>query len=343
MLYRGYSIIRIIIALLIMIYIVKKNKKQRKMTGRMRLWAIFSIILIMPVSYSKMHMIFLDPKVLFLTIIILYEVYLKIYVKIRNKNYELETYKDIDTLNREVDFEYNPSILGYLMYQKLELKDLSADILNLYARKIINIKFDEKSKYSIDYGEKYEDYKESLNLGDRYIIKKILETPSKFNFLDWKHRILSIYESYSLSKNKEYISNKKFYIINIAIVILGTIIFKIIFNSIGLGIFISLLLALAFTFCYATIYENGNNKNLKLTAKGEKEIKKCMKLKRFMEEYTLLEDRSVEEICIYESYIPYAVALDVNKKYYGTIFDIFGKEELKNIIEDIDVIEYYNE
>ena len=53
-----------------------------------------------------------------------------------------------------------------------------------------------------------------------------------------------------------------------------------------------------------------------------------------MENYTLLKNRNVEEIVIYERYIPYAIALGVNVTYRNTMFDIFDEEELKSIIED---------
>ena len=36
------------------------------------------------------------------------------------------------------------------------------------------------------------------------------------------------------------------------------------------------------------------------------------------------------------------VAIEYPDIVIGTIYDIFGKEELKDIIEDIDIIEYYN-
>lgn len=334
------------IAIVAIIMLVFRINEEEKMTKKKRFLAIICLILMIPIEVFPQgykYMILINPGVFIGIAIILYGIYLKIHVKVRNKNYEIETYKDIDILNREVKFNYNPSIVGYLMNQELELRELSADILNLYAKKIINIKKDEKNHYNIECGEKYEEYKQVLNSSDKYIIDKLLVNDlDKFDFLEWKHNVKDEYEVLNLSKTKEYMSDKKFYTIVVTMVILGTIIFKILFNSIGWGIIVSLLIALGFVLGYSTIYQNSDNKHLKLTQKGEEEIKKCIKLKRFMEEYTLLEDRTPEEICIYESYIPYAVALGVNKKYYGTIYEIFGKEELKDIIEDIDIIEYHN-
>ena len=56
-----------------------------------------------------------------------------------------------------------------------------------------------------------------------------------------------------------------------------------------------------------------------------------MKFKRFIQEYTLLKERSIEEIAIYESYIPYAIALDVNVQYKNTSFDIFDGMNLEEM------------
>ena len=53
-----------------------------------------------------------------------------------------------------------------------------------------------------------------------------------------------------------------------------------------------------------------------------------------MENYTLLKDRNMEEIVIYERYIPYAIALDVNVTYKDALFDIFEEEEFYSIIKD---------
>lgn len=332
---------------LIAVFIIKACKigDKEKMTKKKRFIAIICMMLMLPTELffrGNIYMILANPILVLGIGTILYGIGLKIYVKVRNKSYEEEIYCDIDTLHRDVKFEYNPSIVGYLMNQELELRELSADILNLYAKKIINIKKDERNNYIIEQGKKYEEYEKVLNSGDKYILEKILKNSSKFNFLEWKHIIKEEYEVLNLSKKKEYMSNKKFYVIVIAIVILGIIISKVVFDSIGSGIIISPLIALAYVLIYSVIFQNSDNKHLQLTEKGEEEIIKCIKLQHFMEEYTLLKDRKPEEIVIYESYIPYAVALGVNKKYYGTIFDIFGEEELKRIIEDIDVVEYYN-
>ena len=211
--------------ILIAVIIVKMCKidDTEKMTKKKRFILIISMLLMFPtemVFQGNIYMIIANPILVLGLGIILYGIVLKIYVKVRNKNYE-EIYCDIDTLQRDINFEYNPSIVGYLMNQELELRDLSADILNLYAKKIINIKKDEISHYIIEQGEKYEDYEKVLNSGDTYILEKILKHSLKFNFLEWKHIVKDEYETLNLSKKREYMSNKKFYTIVVLILIIG--------------------------------------------------------------------------------------------------------------------------
>ena len=59
-------------------------------------------------------------------------------------------------------------------------------------------------------------------------------------------------------------------------------------------------------------------------------------VKKFIKDYTLLKERTINEIEIYESYIPYAITLDVNVQYKNTKFDIFDENEIQSIINESD-------
>ena len=87
---------------------------------------------------------------------------------------------------------------------------------------------------------------------------------------------------------------------------------------------------------FANFIKNSENTNGFLSSYGESELKKWMKFKKFIQEYTLLKERSIEEIAIYESYIPYAIALDVNVQYKNTQFDIFDEKEMESIVNESD-------
>ena len=53
----------------------------------------------------------------------------------------------------------------------------------------------------------------------------------------------------------------------------------------------------------------------KLNRKGKDELIKWIKFKKFIKEYSLIKDRKIEEVVLYEKYIPYAMALGINKEY----------------------------
>ena len=176
---------------------------------------------------------------------------------------------------------------------------------------------------------------------DCYIILYIQNKEWKFDFSMWKQMVKSTYEKLEFSHKKETINEKNFSRVILFIGIILFIIIEVIYKFGFLGsLLITLCILLTITLIAHIINSNIAARYMKLTEHGEKVIKDCIKLKKFMEEYTLLKDRTVEELCVYESYIPYAVALGVNRKYEGAIFEIFDKE-LSNILEDIDRFEMY--
>ena len=336
---------KIIVVILILCasYSIKKKKLTAKGLALYFLGFVLCIIPAKITNIEQIYIVFRIPQVWMGIIVLACFVILRLAIKFRNKYYEMDANDDINILKRTIDFEYNPSISGFLFNHKLELKDLSADILNLYAKKIVEIKKNQNGKNEIQLGKKYESYKSELKPSDKYILEYIENNNSKFNFSEWRNQIKKEYDKLGFSENKEYISDKMFFIMIISIIVISILIFKVICNwEFITAFFISIGISLVITFIVYILYINISTRYIRFTEKGKNAIKDCIKLKVFMEEYTLLKDRSVEEICIYENYIPYAIALGVNKKYEGTIFEILG-EELTNIIEDIEIIEFYDE
>ena len=84
-------------------------------------------------------MIFANPVVLILTMFVLYPILRYIIRVSRNISYKIDAFNDIQTLNREINVKYNPSIVSYLIDGEINQRALAADIMNLYAKKIINI------------------------------------------------------------------------------------------------------------------------------------------------------------------------------------------------------------
>lgn len=263
-----------------------------------------------------------------------------IYKKIRNKKYLKETYNDNDFLSREISTQIPPSIVGYLFYQKVKYKHLIADIMDLYAIKAIDIKKQEDNTFKIEPIEN-ENAKKITSESQRYILNTLVDKNDDklFNYTEWKKLVIKEY------KNNNW--TKKIETANAIIITIIVVIFSIIGGIKGwnidgggdkglacAGVLAGFVISIFVICFYIAFMEIQKENGIFLNKKGKEELKKWIKLKNFMENYTLLKDRNIEEIVIYERYIPYAIALGVNVTYKNTVFDIFEEEEFKSIIKD---------
>lgn len=287
-----------------------------------------------------------NPVFVILCIVILFGVFLFIYKKYRNLKYQKESYEDINYLNRDMSTEYPPSIVGYLINQKLRYKDLIADIMELYAQKIIDIsKTNEHGETKIHFHLKEDGYRNKVTSQSQlYIIRTLIDDKQNviFDFGIWKLYVLKEYKIRKFAREKNDNTSKKIIIVMIiCMIIIGGFIGGIVESKthfsgmmmiIGLvgGAFIGTLAGAAFL----NFMKSPENTNVFLSSYGESELKKWMKFKKFIQEYTLLKERTIEEIAIYESYIPYAIVLDVNVQYKNTKFDIFDEKEMESIVSE---------
>ena len=72
-----------------------------------------------------------------------------------------------------------------------------------------------------------------------------------------------------------------------------------------------------------------------LSEKGKIEYTKILNFKYFLEEYTLLEDKKVDSMVLFDWYIPYAIAIDTNKGYKKDIEEILEKINIEKIFLDV--------
>lgn len=335
----------IIILLFIMAIFFSKSKNTKLRT----IGLVVSILAIIIYGF-----IYLDTAVIFnpvfvtFYIVFLFGIFLMIYIKYRNMKYQKESYEDINYLNRDILADYPPSIVGYLVKHRLRYKDLIADILELYAKKIINIsKSNEQGEKKIRFYLIDEEYKNKINSQSQlYIIETLINDTKNidFNFDIWKKLILEEYEEKKFAREKNDTNLKKVVLITIIfMVLIGGILGVIIGKSansyafpVFLGIMLGAFLGTIVGYLYITFMKSSENTNVFLSKYGENELKKWIKFKKFIEDYTLLKDRSIEETTIYESYIPYAIVLDVNVEYKNTKFDIFDENEINSIINESD-------
>lgn len=141
-------------------------------------------------------------------IIIINRIYVKNYKVIRNFIYRIEIKNTGIELYREIDAKYSPSVVSYLYNQKIEPeKDLIADILNLYARKIIDIIESSNNQNPLRlnkevYKDKY--FKNELFENDRYIIDTIVSRRFDFKYQEWLQKTIRVYrEKLNIKEDKE--------------------------------------------------------------------------------------------------------------------------------------------
>ena len=285
-------------------------------------------------------MLILYPIIIPIIMCLILGIIAYIYKKIRNKIYLKETYNDSDFLNREISTQIPPSIVGYLFCQKVKYKHLIADIIDLYAIKAINIKKQEDNTLKIE-SIKNENAKKITSESQQYILNTLVDKEDDllFNYTEWKKLVIKEYKNNNCTKKIETANAIIVTIIVLAYSIIGGIVG---WNSEGgenkglasIGVLAGFVISIFVICFYIAFMELQKENGIFLNKEGKKELKKWIKLKNFMENYTLLKNRNVEEIVIYERYIPYAIALGVNVTYRNTMFDIFDEEELKSIIED---------
>lgn len=200
---------------------------------------IYIVLLTDNFEFSKdWYLIFTNPFSLGILTVFIFEIGIKVYKYIRNKYYNIEKIKEIIELKREIDFEYNPSIVGYLFKQEVGLEELSADILNLFAKKIINIEKDNKNKIIVKEGEKYnQEIVQGLSESDKYLTENLIDNLDSFDYEKWSGYIEKEYKDREFCKEPKKIKDKK-YIFIVFIVLMISIWIEIITEEVGSGLFV---------------------------------------------------------------------------------------------------------
>lgn len=276
--------------------------------------------------------------------------FIKIFILIRNfKLYIKIKYTNSNTINREIDAKYSPAVLSYFYNFKLEpKKDILATILNLFNRKVISI---EKTNSAYNFIPNNNIDPNILPEDERYIFNFLLankENILQFSAEEWQKIVIKECERIGFNKKIEFSDTHKLtlfpIILNIIIILLfGDNILSLLFNNPTSGIlFVDILLSILFAILnflplivvedkilYIKQLLNG------LTKKGKNEIVKWIKFKNFIKNYTLIKDRKIEEIVIYEKYIPYAMALSINKEYNNENIKEFVEHYMKTVDKNV--------
>ncbi len=262
-----------------------------------------------------------------------FEIYLMIYRIIRNGNICKEINNDLDIFKRDIDCTYSPAIASILYYGKIRWKKtLVANIINLYCKGILKIEHNNnKIKFKVI---KDETNQNDISKSDKILLDYIENSNhgNKLNYKLWKKALKEEYKQLNFTKEMD-ISDTKM-ILTIIFVSLVAIIILCFTNDYGVALNIpfGLMIGTAITIMFSVFWKrNKFTLSMNLNDAGKQELKKWIKFKKFMEEYTLMKDREIEEVVLYEEYLPYSIALGVNKKSDESLQKVFDNETLLNI------------
>lgn len=335
-----YYIIFVIVSIIVLSILnsLAKSKQKSKRTaayiGLVIYFIIFFIFMYLKVSITLEYLL-LNPLTIGVLICAILAGFVYGYTFIRN--YKARKHKN--GMEREIEVDYSPSVVTCLLRQNLSYKDLIADIMNLYARKIINIDKKENNKITFKLNDR--NTKTKIGKSDAYIIETLIDDSDnkKFNFNIWKKSVNDEYQKYGFSdiNIRKMLTLKSMGIFVICIGIIGAIIVFLKSQSLSeafIGLIVGMIIGTLIV-CYLLGFaDKKSNSDMFLNERGKKELGKWIGIKEFMEQYTLIKDRSFEEIVLYESYIPYAISLGVNTTYKNTKFDIFDIEEIESIMNE---------
>lgn len=277
-------------------------------------------------------------------------IYIKASINIRNAKLKVKSqYVDLITMNREINADYSPALLSYLYNFKLEpKKDILATVLNLYNKGIMEIKHGNNGyifvpNENIDLGKLTED--------EKYIYYTLVSNEKReFSSDIWKKIVIDTYnKKFGTKKIYKKITDYQIMKINLIITLAITILLFIVFPLddpafnwfIKFGFFVlgNIFIFLPIMIITGVFFEymlpNFRAVRKKLNQNEYEELSKWIKFERFMKDYTLINERKLDEIIIYEKYIPYAMVLNINKEYENEDVKYFVKNYMKNIKRNI--------
>ena len=232
--------------------------------------------------------------------------------------------KDEGIYIRDIEVKYSPAVLSYLQNQKIEKKkDLVSCILNLCAKGFLKIEKKEENHYALE--PLSNQNSETLKKDEKYLYDTICKK-EKINMSTWIRYVREEFESYHFTKENKIQLSNVFLFLYIAIMIILAIYSQItgnnqisdeMFNVIFVPFFVAFELVILEPLMRIIVryLRKGEYLDGIYTIKGAKEMKRWDKYKKFLEDYTLLEDKPLESVIVLEKHLAYATVLNVNTNY----------------------------
>ncbi len=257
----------------------------------------------------------------------------KFITKTENKISKLKVKKDFIYI-RDVDSPLSPASVSYLVNNKLELKkDIVANILSLVSKKAILIKDNFKMIAN--------NSKEKLTEDEEYIFNWLFNN-LKFNKKEFTNIIKRSLRGYIYTKRKLIVRSTLFFAILWGIFILmgaldlfGIQISKLSSEILGISTF-GIFLLIVFLLMYESWTGDKENPYFSYTKAGLEEITNWDRFRKFLEDFGRLQDYELESIIIWDRYLAYGVALNINKKYQDIKIKNMGHNTDLNIHIEIE-------
>ena len=250
-------------------------------------------------------------------------------LKIAYRKYNKEKLDKIDFKNdsyyRDTITQYSPGVLSYIDDFKIDEKDIVATLMSLELKK--KIKIEDKIKV-------IEENEENLEENEKYILDKIINNKVReINIMTFENKVISDCINDDLLEEKTDIKKKMIKKILICIliyvvVIIGFYALPVLLNGIQsenwvvilLLVTLMLITSLAmFIFPFTTIiyiksYYFMNKLNPYVRNKKSKDINlKLEGLKKYIKDYSLLDQKEYKDMIMWENYLIYSVIL--GRKY----------------------------
>lgn len=259
------------------------------------------------------------------------------YKKYNKEKLEKIDYKN-DTYFRDIIPELSPAVLSYIDDFQLEEKDIVATLLGLQMKKKIEISNRIEIKDSNE---------EGLTENEKYVFQNLKDKTTKnINMTVFEQKVISDCKQKELLEEKENVKKEV-----IKKIIFGVIIYAIIvtaFNNlidisnkyipdnslIVTPVFLILFLVMAIypykTVIYIKTYYFMNKLNPYIRNKKAKEINSKLEgLKKYIKDYSMIEERSKEELNVWEDYLIYSVVLGENTQIVKDIMGIIENTDGK--------------
>lgn len=211
---------------------------------------------------------------------------------------------------RDIIDKFSPAVLNYIDNFTIDKNTVIATLMGLEMKKILNDKL-----------EIINDDFSKLDENEKYICENI-DKLKNINLLEYEEIIIQDCKSYKLIKEKNILNKGTLNISRTKAIIIVVIFIAILMSFINNSYLVIFTIALLIFFLFLSVFAyyimtyvvlNMNNPYIR-TSEAKKINKKLEGLKKYLNDYTDLQNKSKEELLLWEDYLIYTVIFNQNKK-----------------------------